>query len=30
MYQWYTLYDLGMTGVAISYYIKVHILGHKL
>lgn len=30
MYTWYTLYAIGMIGLAISYYIKVHILGYKL
>ena len=30
MYKWYELYIVAMIALAISYYIKVHILGHKL
>jgi len=29
MYKWYTLYAMSMCGIAILYYIKVHILGYK-
>jgi|GEM_PF-2452946 len=29
MHKWYTLYAMGMIGLAIFYYIKVHILGYK-